>query len=141
MTQSKFDGMTCKCGFKTNDEEKAMRHVQNGCNAPEPKLDLAEISPELAAMIKSASGLTCKSHQDRLNAIAATVLELAEFAEYCLDQCSWDNEPDGGSIQDKAEELGFLELRPIDPEDSIDGETEHYFCKWTPAARKGDADE
>lgn len=78
---------------------------------------------------------------NRINTIAATMLKLAEFAEYCLDQCSWDNEPDGGSIQDKAEELGFLKLRPIDPEDSIDGEIEHYFCKWTPAARKGDTGE
>ncbi len=74
-----------------------------------------------------------------IDSIARRMLVLAEFAEYCLDKCSWDNEPDGGSIQDKAEELGFLELRPIDPEDSIDDETEHYFCKWTPkAAPKGD---
>lgn len=39
---------------------------------------------------------------------------------------------DGRSVQDKAEELGLIELRPIKPEDSIDGETEHYFCVWKP---------
>lgn len=120
-----------------------------------PNIDLSKVCPELAEGIAEIEkvekyftpGVEPKAIQNteirftffEAKTIAATMLKLAEFAEYCLDQCSWDNEPDGGDIQDKAEELGFLELRPIDPEDSIDGETEHYFCKWTPkASRKGD---
>ena len=118
-----------------------------------PNIDLAEICPELAKLCQDVEESSHDQHLEaddenyigislaEIQAIAATMLKLAEFAEYCLDQYSWDNEPDGGSIQDKAEELGFLELRPIDSEDSINGETEHYFCKWTPlAARKGDGD-
>ncbi len=78
-------------------------------------------------------------------AIAATMLKLAEenerlreFTQHALDLHSWDNEPDGGDLQDKAEELKLIELRPIDPEDAIDDETEQYFCVWTPkAARQG----
>src|SRR3990167_583225 len=66
---------------------------------------------------------------------AEVVLErdtLRKFAQYVLDQYSWGNDCDGGDVQDKAESLGLLEPRPIDPEDAIDGETEHYFTKWTP---------
>ena len=61
---------------------------------------------------------------------------LRKFVEYFLNERAWDNfafgESDGGTVQEKAEEFGLIELRPCDPEDSIDGETEHYFCVWTP---------
>ena len=59
---------------------------------------------------------------------------LKKFAEYVLQSYAWDDcaEPDGGNIQDKAEELRLIELRPISEEDSIDGETEHYFPIWFP---------
>jgi len=57
-------------------------------------------------------------------------MRLREFAQYILSSCSWGGGVDGGDAQDKAEELGIIELRPIKPEDSIGGENEHYFCKW-----------
>ena len=54
------------------------------------------------------------------------------FAEYVLEQYCWDYALDGGDVQDKAEELGLLERRPITREQSIDGETEQYFPVWSP---------
>ncbi len=62
--------------------------------------------------------------------LADEVERLREFAAYVMAE-AWDhNEPDGGSVQDKAESLGLIELHPIDSEDSIDGETEHFFLSW-----------
>ncbi len=62
--------------------------------------------------------------------MADEVDRLREFATYVMADV-WDhNGPDGGSVQDKAEELGLIELCPIDSEDSIDGETEHFFLSW-----------
>lgn len=58
---------------------------------------------------------------------------LREFAQFVMTDGPWQGcDVDGGSAQDKAEKLGLIELRPCKPEDSIDGETEHYFTKWTP---------
>lgn len=57
---------------------------------------------------------------------------LREFASFVMAGV-WENYVmDGGDMEDKAEALGLLELRTIDPEDSIDGETEHYFLVWAP---------
>ena len=58
---------------------------------------------------------------------------LREFVEYVLRSYCWDlAEPDGGDIQDMAEKLGLIELRPIKEEQSRDGETEQYFPVWLP---------
>ena len=57
---------------------------------------------------------------------------LRKFADHILEGYSWGHDVDGGDAQEKAVELGIVELRPIDLKDSIDGETEHYFTKWTP---------
>ena len=56
---------------------------------------------------------------------------LKEFAEYVLKQYAWDYDLDGGDVQDKAEELRLIELRPIPEEQSEDGESEHYFPVWS----------
>lgn len=61
---------------------------------------------------------------------------LRKFTDHILEGYSWGHDVDGGDAQEKAVELGLVELRPIDPEDSIDGETEHYFTKWTPKEEK-----
>jgi hypothetical protein len=83
--------------------------------------------------------LTCGEYDELFKCVQAKeYLEhengrLRAFVEYALDAYSWDNtEPDGGDLQDKAESLKLIELRPIDPEDAIEDETEHYFCVWTP---------
>ena len=57
---------------------------------------------------------------------------LRKFAEYILTNGAWQGcGIEGGMAQDKAEELGLIELRPCRPEDSIDGEKEHYFTVWS----------
>ena len=56
---------------------------------------------------------------------------LRAFAHHVLMEGSWQGaDIDGGDAQDTAEKLGLIELRPCRPEDSIDGETEHYFPVW-----------
>lgn len=55
---------------------------------------------------------------------------LRAFAAYVLDNSFEGLDTDGGSAQDMAEKLGLIELRPCAPEDSIDGEAEHYFFAW-----------
>ena len=60
------------------------------------------------------------------------ITKLREFVDYILQEGSWQGcDIEGGDAQDKAEQLGLIELRPIKEEDSIDGEKEHYFTKWT----------
>lgn len=65
----------------------------------------------------------------RVMTAAEELKKLREFAAYVMADV-WDHNEDFGSIQDKAESLGLIELRPISEEDSIDGETEHYFLVW-----------
>ena len=60
---------------------------------------------------------------------ADEVDKLREFASYAMHE-AWNDDGDYGSLQDKAEALGLIELRPIDEADSIDGEDEHYFLVW-----------
>lgn len=59
---------------------------------------------------------------------------LKEFAEYVLASYCWDEcaEPDGGDLQDKAESLGLIELRKVDPNENDFGEEELYFPIWSP---------
>lgn len=64
-----------------------------------------------------------------LFALADEVDKLREFASYVMRE-EWNEAGDYGSLQDKAEALGLIELRPIQEEDSIDGEDEHYFLVW-----------
>ena len=67
--------------------------------------------------------------------LADEVDKLREFASYVMHEV-WASDPmtildpDGPNLQDKAEALGLIELRPIPEEDSIDGEDEHYFLVW-----------
>ena len=68
---------------------------------------------------------------EALSLIEKEMEELIKFADHILEGDSWGREVDGGDAQDKAIELGLVELRPIPEEDSIDGEKEHYFTKWT----------
>jgi len=56
---------------------------------------------------------------------------LREFAHYVLAESWLGRDIDGGDAQNKAEDLGLIELRPCDPMMTIDGETEHYFPVWT----------
>lgn len=58
------------------------------------------------------------------------ITRLRKFVEYVMHE-TWDGDIDGGGAQDKAVELGLIELRPCKPEDSLVGETEHYFPVWT----------
>ena len=68
----------------------------------------------------------------RVQELEEELAKLREFVTYVLQEGSWQGcDIDGGDAQDKAEQLGLIELRPIKEEDSIDGETEHYFTKWT----------
>ena len=55
--------------------------------------------------------------------------KLREFAEFIADE-SREHDVDGCDIQDKLIELDLVELRHIDQDVSIDGETEHYFLRW-----------
>ena len=56
---------------------------------------------------------------------------LQEFVDYVMEQ-SLECDVDSGDIIDKAIDLKLVELRPIDEEQSIDGEKEHYFTIWSP---------
>ena len=57
---------------------------------------------------------------------------LREFVSYIMVGV-WENYiMDGEDIENEAERLGLIELRPIDSKDSIFGEIEHYFCVWAP---------
>ena len=62
--------------------------------------------------------------------------KLRGFVDFCFDQVFEGCDIDGGDAQEKAAELGLIELRPIKEEDSIDGEKEHYFTVWTPKAQE-----
>jgi hypothetical protein len=65
--------------------------------------------------------------------IRSELKRLRKFVDFILQESAWEGcDVDGGDAQDKAEELGLIELRPIKEEDSIDGEKEHYFTTWTP---------
>jgi hypothetical protein len=83
-----------------------------------------------------AFATTLSARINNYNAVVAERDKLREFVDHALRNYSWDcaDTPDGGDLQDKAEELGLIEERPISQEDSIDGETEHYFTIWTPRA-------
>ena len=61
---------------------------------------------------------------------------LREFASYVLVDVFNGIDIDDVSTQDKAEALGLLELRPVDPKDSIEGEEEHYFLVWAPRSEE-----
>jgi len=64
---------------------------------------------------------------------------LRAFAEFVICVYCWGcSETDCGDIQEKAEELGLIELREVSPEDSIDGEDELYFLTWEPKASEAD---
>lgn len=57
--------------------------------------------------------------------------KLRQFVEWCLKEGAFQAAIlDPCDIQEKAIELGLVELRPIQPEQSIDGESEHYFPVW-----------
>ena len=70
--------------------------------------------------------------EDRIVELEAERVRLREFASFVMFHLFDGHDIDGGSTQDEAERLGLIELRPIDPEDSIDGEIEHYFLVWAP---------
>lgn len=57
-------------------------------------------------------------------------LKLRAFAEFCMEDAFAGYDINGGDMQNKLNKLGLIELRPIPPEDSLDGETEHYFLVW-----------
>ena len=67
----------------------------------------------------------------QLEAKLAEIERLRAFAHFVLRDGPWQGgDVDGVAAQDKAEELGLIELRPCDRKDSIAGETEHYFPVW-----------
>ena len=61
---------------------------------------------------------------------------LKAFFEWALIRGYEHGEVEDCGIEDKALELGLIELRPIKEEDSPDGETEHYFPVWFPRESK-----
>lgn len=63
------------------------------------------------------------------------ISQLREFAAFVMGEVWEHNDPDMGSIQDTAEKLGLIELRPVDPEDAIDGEGHHFFLAWSGKVR------
>lgn len=79
-------------------------------------------------------GRQISSLRQRVEQLETERDKLRKYADHILHQYSFDCDVDGGDAQDKALELGLIELRPINMEDSIDGETEHYFTVWTPRA-------
>jgi len=70
--------------------------------------------------------------RDKENKDAELTARLKDFVGWCMG-VSWEcmHGPDACDLQEKAEELELIELRPIPPEDSIDDETEHYFPVWS----------
>ena len=69
--------------------------------------------------------------------VEAEIERLRAFAHFVLSEGPWQGgDVDGGAAQDKAEELGLIELRPCDRKDSVGGETEHYFPVWLPRSVK-----
>lgn len=68
---------------------------------------------------------------DKLNELHAEVERLRTFVQGAMEDIWETGETDHGSLQDRAEALGLIELRPISEELSIDGEREHYFLSWT----------
>lgn len=64
---------------------------------------------------------------------------LRKFAEFVLDSYCWEDgaEPDGADLQDKAEELKLIELRPVNPDENDYGESELFFPVWWPKTEKG----
>ena len=81
-------------------------------------------------MVKVARGEDAELESERAR--------LREFVEYVLGVYAWDcvdplHEPDGGSLQDKAEKLKLIEKRPA-PQSYRDewDEDEWYQCVWTP---------
>lgn len=64
------------------------------------------------------------------------LLELRQFVDHALEDYCWSiSGPCGGDLQDKAESLGLIELRPCNPDD-YEGAKEVYFTKWTPMEGK-----
>ena len=64
--------------------------------------------------------------------------KLRAFADHILQNYSWDNycaEIDPADAQDKAEELGLIEKRDVNPDD-YDGADWAFFTKWTPKESK-----
>lgn len=106
----------------SNENEQIAKRIANNLATCFPKATTQQILDALD--LKDQQSTILKLENESLRKFASYVLQ-----SYCWDNCA---EPDGGEIQDKAESLGLIELRPISPEDSIDGETEHYFTKWTP---------
>lgn len=55
---------------------------------------------------------------------------LRAFVEYVMTE-AWEGcDIDGGLAQDKAESLGLIELRIVNPEDNEWGADELYFLVW-----------
>ena len=71
---------------------------------------------------------------EEVRALREQEAKLREFVDHILQNYSWDNccaEIDAADAQDKAEKLGLIEKRPVNPDD-YDGADWAYFTKWTP---------
>ena len=109
--------------------QEAIKAVQKFCSKAE-----FEVNPSLenALTIETKHIRVLLSAAQSIMAGTTEITKLREFVDYILQEGSWQGcDIDGGDAQDKAEQLGLIELRPIKEEDSIDGEKEHYFTKWT----------
>ncbi|MCK5606277.1 hypothetical protein KAR91_30535 [Candidatus Pacearchaeota archaeon] len=101
---------------------------------------LKESLKEHQEALGNATNIYLDKKEAEVAAANKEIERLRTFVEWSLEEYLGDDytEPCGGCIQEKAEELKLIELRPCKPEDSIDGETEHYFCVWTPKEGSGD---
>ena len=68
-----------------------------------------------------------ESLADEVDGLRKKNATLWKFVSYVMAHAFDGRDIDGGSAQDEAEHLELIELRPIPEEDSINGETEHYF--------------
>lgn len=140
---------SCVAMEKMQNQAYYQAYIRNAYAPMQAELDAKtkELAAYIAAYLKFRRQSTDIStmKQQRLDialkelaAAQEEIERLREFVEFFLDEIAWDNEPNGGTVQEVAERLKLIELRPCEPEDSIDGETEHYFCVWTPKKGAGD---
>lgn len=99
-------------------------------------MDVMGRKESIVEAIKQALNLK----DSEIEKLRGEVEALRKFVSHILESYSWGHDVDGGDAQDKAIELGLVELRPCNPDD-YEGEKEVYFTKWTPKEALSDIKE